>query len=231
MLFGHKLERRRADATGDSSVNTEFRSSVPRAYGWTSSVSHSCDYLAPEVIELLRTLAVERVLDLGCGNGALCGALHTEGWQAVGVEPDEAGVAIARTLYPAVSFHPFGVHSDPANLLAIEDPFDVVVSTEVVEHLFAPRQLPAYAAAVLKPSGWLIVSTPYHGYLKNLALSVFDKWDHHHTALWEGGHVKFFSRATLSELLSANGFEVIDFRGVGRLPWLWKSMVLVARKK
>jgi 2-polyprenyl-6-hydroxyphenyl methylase/3-demethylubiquinone-9 3-methyltransferase len=83
---------------------------------------------------------------------------------------------------------------------------------------------------VLKPGGLLIISTPYHGYLKNLALSIFGKWDDHHTALWDGGHIKFWSRSTLTQLLEAGGFDVIDFRGVGRLPWLWKSMVLIARK-
>lgn len=199
-------------------------------YGWTSEAPHSCNYLAPKIIELLRGLAVERVLDLGCGNGSLCAALQASGWQAVGVEPDEAGLVIARASHTSVIFHAFGVHSDPAELLALEAPFDAVVSTEVVEHLFAPRQLPTYAAAVLKPGGLLIISTPYHGYLKNLALSIFGKWDHHHTALWDGGHIKFWSRATLTQLLEANGFTVINFRGVGRLPWLWKSMVLTAQK-
>ena len=199
-------------------------------YGWTSQAPHSCNYLAPKVIALLRGLAVERVLDLGCGNGSLCSDLQAGGWQAVGVEPDEEGLVIARASHTSVRFHAFGVHSDPAELLAREAPFDAVVSTEVVEHLFTPGQLPAYAAAVLKPGGLLIISTPYHGYLKNLALSIFGKWDHHHTAMWDGGHIKFWSRATLTQLLEANGFAVIDFHGVGRLPWLWKSMVLIAQK-
>ena len=212
-------------------MTTELQASGPGTYGWTSQVSHSCGYLTPRVNEMLRGLAVKLVPDLGGGNGAMCSALHAGGWQAVGVEPDEAGVAIARALHPALRFYAFGAHSDPAGLLALESPFYAVVSTEVVEHLFAPRQLPAYAATVLKPGGLLIISTPHHGYLKNLALSVFDKWDHHHTALWEGGHIKFFSRATLTRLLADGGFEVIDFQGVGRLPWLWKSMVLVARRQ
>jgi hypothetical protein len=72
--------------------------------------------------------------------------------------------------------------------------------------------------------------TPYHGYLKNLALSVFDKWDFHHTPLWHGGHIKFWSKRTLTQLLTDSGFDVVEFHGVGRLPYLWKSMVLVATK-
>lgn len=78
-------------------------------------------------------------------------------------------------------------------------------------------------------SGYLVISTPYHGYLKNLALSIFNKWDDHHTPLWHGGHIKFWSRIMLTQLLEENGFQVIAFHGVGRLPWLWKSMILVAK--
>lgn len=74
-----------------------------------------------------------------------------------------------------------------------------------------------------------MISTPYHGYLKNLALSAFNKWDKHHTPLWHGGHIKFWSRRTLTSLIEANGFRVTEFHGVGRAPWLWKSMILVAR--
>ena len=74
-----------------------------------------------------------------------------------------------------------------------------------------------------------MISTPYHGYLKNLALSILDKWDKHHTVLWHGGHIKFWSRKTLTLLLQENGFNVIAFHGIGRLPYLLKSMILVAR--
>jgi hypothetical protein len=83
---------------------------------------------------------------------------------------------------------------------------------------------------VLKPGGYLVLSTPYHGYLKNLALSLTGKWDFHHSPLRDGGHIKFWSRKTLTELLETEGFHVTDFIGVGRIPYLWKSMVIVARK-
>jgi 2-polyprenyl-3-methyl-5-hydroxy-6-metoxy-1,4-benzoquinol methylase len=107
---------------------------------------------------------------------------------------------------------------------------DAVVSTEVIEHLFSPHLLPIYAFKVLNSKGYIILTTPYHGYLKNLLLSLFGKWDKHHTPLWHGGHIKFWSRATLTQLLSENGFKVIGFSGVGRVPYLWKSMVIVAQK-
>lgn len=201
-------------------------------YGWTSTQGpHSCAYIAPRILDLLGGLGIRRVLDLGCGNGALCAEMHRLGFDAVGVEFDHAGVAIARAAYPAIPFYQLGVQDDPARLLAHEARFDAVVSTEVIEHLYAPHQLPKFAKSVLNGNGLLVISTPYHGYLKNLSLAVLGLWDRHFTARWHGGHIKFWSRNTLSELLQESDFDVIAFHGVGRLPYLWKSMVLVARMR
>jgi 2-polyprenyl-6-hydroxyphenyl methylase/3-demethylubiquinone-9 3-methyltransferase len=61
-------------------------------------------------------------------------------------------------------------------------------------------------------------------------LAASGKLDAHFTALWDGGHIKFWSRGTLSALLQDAGFEVVAFRGAGRWPWLWKSMLIAARR-
>jgi 2-polyprenyl-3-methyl-5-hydroxy-6-metoxy-1,4-benzoquinol methylase len=168
------------------------------------------------------------VLDLGCGNGALCKELFDAGFQVTGIDPSNSGIEHAQKRVPGGHFTVLGVYDDPDRLESTG--FDVVVSTEVVEHLFYPGYLPRFATQVLKPSGYLIISTPYHGYLKNFLLSVFNKWDFHHTPLWDGGHVKFWSNNTLSQLLENEGFKVKKFVGTGRVPFLWKSMILMAQK-
>src|SRR5260370_27885724 len=77
-------------------------------------------------------------------------------------------------------------------------PLTFLVSTEVVEHLYRPRRMIQNAFRLLKPSGYFITSTPYHGYVKNVLLALSGKMDNHFTALWDGGHIKFRSRETLS---------------------------------
>jgi len=47
---------------------------------------------------------------------------------------------------------------------------------------------------------------------------------------WDGGHIKLWSRKTLSQLLSETGFRVVRFIGAGRMPFLWKSMIMIAGK-
>ncbi len=200
-------------------------------YGWRRpTATHDAAYIAPKVVDILRRLNVHRVLDFGSGNGTLCARMLELSFDPVGVEADQKGVEIARTAHPGIPFHRFSAEDGPSRLMQIEKPFDVVVSTEVVEHLYSPHLLVNFARDALIAEGYLVISTPHHGYLKNLALALLGKMDAHYSPLWHGGHIKFWSRKTLTELLESNGFRVTEFHGAGRLPWLWKSMILVAQK-
>lgn len=71
----------------------------------------------------------------------------------------------------------------------------------------------------------------YHGHLKSLALAVTGAMDAHFTALWDHGHIKFWSIPTLTRLLEEAGLKVQAIKRVSRLPPLAKSMVLIARKR
>ena len=82
----------------------------------------------------------------------------------------------------------------------------------------------------MEPGGHLILSTPYHGYWKNLALAITGNMDQHFTALWDHGHIKFWSIKTLGLLLREVGFSNVSFVRVGRIPVLAKSMIAVAEK-
>ena len=105
----------------------------------------------------------------------------------------------------------------------------MVLSLEVVEHVYFPRQYAATVFSLLQEGGTAILSTPYHGYWKNLAMALSGKLDKHFTALWDHGHIKFWSMNTLTTLLEEAGFRDIRFERVGRVPVLAKSMIAVAR--
>ena len=200
-------------------------------YGWSSSEGpHSCDYISPEVLTILKELSAVRIADIGSGNGKLCSQMFAKGFDVVGVEADAEGAQIASANYPKIPFYRMAVEDSTDQLLAVEKPFDTVVSTEVIEHLYLPHLLPIFAHKILADNGHLVITTPYHGYLKNLALSLFGKWDDHFTVLWPGGHIKFWSRKTLTLMLEKHGFRVVGFRGVGRVAFLWKSMIVIAKK-
>ena len=196
-------------------------------YG-SAEAAHTEAYLWRHIITLCAELGGRRIVDIGCGNGALCRELASRGYEVVGCEPSADGVRVAQSAAPELMFHQLGVDDEPSAVG--NESFDVAIATEVIEHLVRPRNLPRFAKQVLRPGGHLIISTPYHGYLKNLFLALMNKWDAHLNPFWDGGHIKFWSRKTLSQLLNEGGFSVVRFIGAGRVPFLWKSMIIVAQK-
>lgn len=207
--------------------------SPPLEFQWNTegpANGSSGEGLAESVIGIVgRIDGVERICDLGCGNGYIAGRLAALRYEVVGVDTSKSGLQIARTKNPDVRFVESPIDRSLAAGLEKND-FDLVVSSDVIEHLYRPTDLFEAALALLKPRAHLIVGTPYHGYLKNLALSVTGKMDAHFSALHDGGHIKFFSVKTLSQLMRTYGFTDLRFSFYGRAPWLWKNMICCARK-
>ena len=198
-------------------------------YVWSQQSPDTESYLWKSLQLLLNELAVEKAQVFDFGNRALVALLARLGYRTIGVQPRSRAIQLARQQSSHLKFHQ--ASADPAELASLALPaFDVVLSTEVVEYVYLPHRGAAAAHSVLKPGGVLICSTPYHGYLKNCALACSGKLDAPFTAPWDGGYIKFWNRRTLTALLQETGFHVMAFRGVGWLRWLWKSMILVARK-
>lgn len=184
-------------------------------------------YLLPALGRELDRLGPARVFELGCGNGSVAAWMRERGIDVVAVDTSESGIAQARKHHPGVRFERRSAYDALAGEFGR---FPCVVSLEVVEHLFEPKTFAARCFELLEPGGTLVLSTPYHGYLKNLALALSGRMDAHFTALWDGGHIKFWSIETMRRLLEGAGFQDIRFDRVGRVPVLAKSMVAVARR-
>lgn len=183
----------------------------------------------PPIVDLLRKHSASKVLDLGCGNGAFTHLLHRQGFKVEGFDGSASGVALARKHYPGIQFSQLDlvVGHIPEHY---RGQFDAVVSVEVIEHLLLPRMLVQNAMQALKPGGLLILTTPYHGYWKNLAIALTNGFDAHWHPLRDYGHVKFFSRQTLTQLFEEYSFEQIRFQAVGRVPSLANSMIVSGLK-
>lgn len=198
-------------------------------YGWSDQPTNAHSYLYHDLVFLLNNKN-GKILDVGCGNGTLASRLIKEGYDVYGIDASKSGIEIAQNSYRN-RFYLQDINSqklpDEIDLI----PFTTIISTEVIEHLYNPRGYIEFCKTILKKNGGgeLIISCPYHGYLKNLVLAITGKMDSHFTVLWDGGHIKFWSRKTLTKLLDEFGFEVVSFKGSGRFPYLWKSMFIKAR--
>ncbi|SOD18598.1 class I SAM-dependent methyltransferase [Pedobacter xixiisoli] len=197
-------------------------------YGYdTHTADHTQNYIWEPLLQMLQHEKI--ILDLGCGNGALANELITKGFKVYGTDASLKGIYQANKINPGYFFVQDLSSDDlPAELL--DKKIQTIISTEVIEHLYDPRAFISFAKKILVKNGGgeIILSTPYHGYLKNLLIAIAGKWDHHADPLWDGGHIKLWSKQTLTTLLEEQGFKVKGFVGCGRLPYLWKSMIIKA---
>ena len=196
----------------------------------SADAEHTAQYLLPAVLRILAgegESARTSIFELGCGNGAAAEILRRHGYEVVGVDPSTSGITEAHRAYPNLQLFVGSAYDD---LAARFGRFRVVLSLEVVEHVYYPRKFAATLFSLVRPGGLAIVSTPYHGYLKNVGMALTGKLDSHFTALWDEGHIKFWSIPTLKELLIEAGFSQISFRRVGRIPVFAKSMIALARR-
>jgi 2-polyprenyl-3-methyl-5-hydroxy-6-metoxy-1,4-benzoquinol methylase len=182
------------------------------------------------VVSQLRHARAKTVLDVGCGDGNFSASLAENGFEVYGVDMSEGGIIKAKANYPKLDFKIASAYDDFLNFFPSIQKFDAIVSVEVIEHLYSPRLFVRSAKQAIKPGGLVIVTTPYWGYLKNIALALTNRTDRSLTALWDGGHIKHWSYATLRKLFEEQNFEFIKFYGAGRaIPFLWNGMVMAFR--
>ena len=203
---------------------------------WDKSTVFASGYLWPaikQIMERLRLSKQAKVLDVGCGVGYYSKTLYDMGYTNVWSFDNYAPRVnefknILTTLADKCALHDALEQKLPAGFPSGE--YDVVMMLEVIEHLIEPQQCMNNISSWLKKGGIAIVSAPYHSYLKNLSIALFNRFDWHYAPLESGRHINFFSRATLSRCMRASGLTPKHFYGVGRTHFLWKSMIITGEK-
>ena len=137
---------------------------------------------------------LKRLLDVGCGDGGFLAHMASGGVEVEGFEPSAAGAARAR--------HQVGLVYD--DLDAVTGTFDVITAWQVLEHVVEPRPFLRRLRNLLAPGGVVVLSVPHIESLEGQLGG--DAWFH----LDVPRHLHHFSRASLRQLVSTNGFDVID---------------------
>jgi SAM-dependent methyltransferase len=165
-----------------------------------------------------------KVLDAGCGAGEFSSVILGLGFAVVGVDIAAAAVERARRQCGGGTFH---IASLEERLPFPAGEFVAIWSTEVLEHIFDVHACLSEFNRVLCNGGLLVLTTPYHGLCKNLAITVAGFERHFNPRL---SHIRFFTRQSLTECLTHAGFVPELWRGVGRMWPLYKSSFVIARK-
>jgi SAM-dependent methyltransferase len=132
---------------------------------------------------------VPRILDYGCGTGGNTGVYAQQG-AVIGIEPDRGAVALAGARGGARFCRASGTRLPFRPAV-----FDVVLASDVLEHIEDDREAVAEVVRVLKPGGAFIFSVPAHPWL----------FSEHDAALL---HFRRYTRTALRHLLEAAGLEV-----------------------
>jgi len=91
-----------------------------------------------------------------------------------------------------------------------KDSFDIVICSEVIEHLFNPHIALQEIKRVLKSNGFAIFSFPLELNIQQRLHVLFGKNIHNPLAV--GSHIRFFRPSDVDELLNKNGFNIIERR-------------------
>jgi len=146
-------------------------------------------------------LRTGKLLDVGCGVGALVALAGKKGWSAVGMDPSQKAKELAKKILDIEILNSYLGDScfDPES-------FDVVVLLAVLEHAFDPLSIMEQVWKILKPGGRVIFSTPN---LDNLPYHLMQNKSEYSWFVKE--HINHFTLKTHRILLEKVGFNNPDF--------------------
>ena len=151
------------------------------------------------------------VLDIGCGSSRIILDLP----EAVGLD------ILLRKLRFLKPRHDKLVLASTFALPFKDERFDVVINSQVIEHIPEDPVIMNEMWRVMRPGGTLILGTPDYDRWSWVALEwVYGK-------VLEGGyaheHITHYTRKSLAELIKAHGFEVLDCQYVGHSEMIFKA--------
>ena len=151
-------------------------------------------------------IARGRVLDVGCGAGALLATFQRAGWECAGVEPSRDLAASASAVLRG------GVHQGTLEEAPLEPAtFDVITTIHSLEHSLDPIRFLECCHRLLKPQGALLIEVPDFG--SRAARRHGPAW----TSLYPAVHHYHFTIRSLTRLLTGTGFRVARWRRLGGL--------------
>lgn len=168
-----------------------------------------------------------RVLDAGCGSGRhLCAAFRKPGIEVVGVDLNPADLCQAGGFLTGLSGATSGAwllaRADVSRLPFREAAFDVVICSEVLEHVPDIRTAARELLRVLKPQGDLIVTVPR--FLPEKICWLLSRAYHSEP----GGHIRIFRKRELLSLFEDAGARCLSVRyrhGLHAPYWWLKCLV------
>lgn len=168
----------------------------------------------PSLLALLPDTAT-RVLDIGCGAGDNARLLAATGRSVDGITFSNAEATTARLTCSNVFVHDLESGLPPC----LDNTYDAVVCSHVLEHLRWPDRLLKEVREILLPSqGVLLVAVPNVLFYKNRWRLLTGHFDYEEYGLMDASHFRWFTFASSRLLVESAGFEVLHHSCEGSFP-------------
>jgi 2-polyprenyl-3-methyl-5-hydroxy-6-metoxy-1,4-benzoquinol methylase len=167
----------------------------------------------PELRELVPRTA-RRILDVGCGAGALGAALKRDlvDAEVIGIEAFPAAADLAEENLDAVLR--LDLQARP-ELPYEHGAFDAMVFGDVLEHMHDPHGVLTTLRPYLAPDGVIVCSIPNVRHWSVIGpLVLNDRWTYEDSGLLDRTHVHFFTLHEIDTMLTQTGFEVVHLGAV-----------------
>ncbi|MEK7547513.1 MAG: methyltransferase domain-containing protein [Patescibacteria group bacterium] len=198
------------------------------AYGFKTKLLFFIDRIEKLRLELGKGKRDFRILDIGCGNGLMITLpLGEQEYTVVGIDAHAPTIAQAKSKnhFKNVEFIAGDV-KDLAHKLGHAGKFNIVVLSDILEHLSHPENLLNEVKNILSPHGIILISIP-NGYgsfeienfiLRKLGILKLGRFlkkkggDGLQTLNHESGHVQFFTMAGFKNLARETEFKISCFK-------------------
>ena len=146
-----------------------------------------------------------RILDIGCGEGALGRTLLEKGAaEVVGIEADPAAAQAARNNLTRV----FRGDVETIDFPFADGYFDCVVLADVLEHMRDPLSVLKKVKRCLSGSGVVVASIPNVRFISVITQLAEGRWEYKDEGILDRTHLRFFTRKEMEILFRDAGFEL-----------------------
>ncbi len=175
-------------------------------------------------VKFISIKKTDRVLDVGCGRGDLLNYIQNKTERAYGIDISKGNIAFAKKLLNKKV--KLSIQDITKKTKFKKDFFDIIILTDVIEHIPDKYALFFELKRILKKGGIIFIGTPNVVKLRNRIAFLFGKYPYtsedriviknNYPILFDGGHIQWFTFKTLRELANQFDFKIIKQFGYGR---------------